>query len=125
MSKILLVGLGGFLGAISRYGLGQLIRSYFPHPFPIATLAINFLGCVGIGLLIESFRNHPLFPSLNLLIAIGFLGAFTTFSTFSFETLELVKRDQFQFAVLNVVASVVLCLAGAMAGEWLGRSLRA
>lgn len=121
MSTILLVGTGGFLGAICRYGLAHFIRSYFPHSFPVATLVINVLGCVGIGFFFESFREHPLLSPLSLFVVIGFLGAFTTFSTFSFETVELVKGNQLAFALLNVFGSVLLCLAGVLAGEWLAR----
>ena len=124
MYKILLVGFGGFLGAVSRFGLAHLIRQYFAHPFPLATFTVNFLGCLGIGLLFEIFKNHELFPTLALFIVVGFLGSFTTFSTFSFETVELARRQYLLLASANIIGSVVLCLSGVLVGEWIGRLLR-
>ena len=124
MSKILLVGIGGFLGAVFRFGISTGIRSYFMHPFPLATLFVNFLGCLGIGLLFELFRNHSLLPTLSLLVAVGFLGSFTTFSAFSFETMDLVKRGNHQLASLYVLASLLFCFVGVVGGELLGKELR-
>ena len=121
MTNFLLVGFGGFLGAISRYGIGRIVGQYVPNPFPIATLLINFLGCLSIGYLHEAFKNHELFPWISVFASIGFLGAFTTFSAFSFETLELIKRGQIPYASLNVVGTVILCLAGVVVGERLGK----
>jgi len=124
MVKVFLIGVGGFLGAISRFSLSHLVGAVFAHPFPAATLAINFLGSVGIGVLFEAFKNHHWLPTLSHFIGIGFLGSFTTFSTFSFETVDLIKRTEYQLASMNVVASVLLCVAGVIFGEWLGRYFR-
>jgi CrcB protein len=124
MGKIILIGAGGFLGAVSRYGISQLVRLVVPHPFPIATLTINVLGSIGIGLLFEIFRNHHLLPTMTLFVGIGFLGSFTTFSAFSFETIDLFKRSEFHLALFNVVGNVLFCLGGVLLGEWLGRSLK-
>lgn len=124
MGKIILIGAGGFLGAVSRYGISQLVRLVVPHPFPIATLTINVLGSIGIGLLFDIFRNHHLLPTMTLFVGIGFLGSFTTFSAFSFETIDLFKRSEFHLALFNVVGNVLFCLGGVLLGEWLGRSLK-
>jgi len=123
MAKIFLVGLGGFLGAVSRFGLNHLIRQVIPHPFPIATLTINVLGSIGIGLLLEGFRNHRLLPAVTIFLGMGFLGSFTTFSAFSYETVDLFKREELQLATTYMLGSVVLCLAGVLLGEWLGKYL--
>ena len=120
MSTIFIVGIGGFIGAVCRFGLANFVRSHFSHSFPFATLVINFLGCAGIGLFFELFKEHQLFSALSLFVVVGFLGAFTTFSTFSWETVELVRGNQLHLAVLNVAGSVALCLVGVLFGEWLG-----
>ncbi len=124
MYEILLVGVGGFLGAISRLGMSYLIRQYSQHPFPLATLIINILGSVAIGLFFEFFKHHPLLPTLTLFLVIGFLGSFTTFSAFSFETVELLRKDELYLASLNVAGNLILCIVGVGLGDWLGRILK-
>lgn len=113
-----------FFGAILRFTLAYLVSGYIAHPFPIATLIINFLGSVAIGLVFEFFRGHHLLPMLSIFLGVGFLGSFTTFSTFSFETIDLIKRSHYQFAVLNILASILLCGVGVLVGEWIGRCCR-
>lgn len=124
MNKIILVGIGGFLGSISRFGISYLIQRYVVHPFPLATLLVNALGSVSIGLLFEFFKNHHLLPTITLFCAIGFLGSFTTFSTFSFETVELFRRNELYLASLNVMGNLVLCLSGVVLGSWMGSCLK-
>jgi CrcB protein len=116
---------GGFFGAASRFGINQLTQRYLIHPFPVATLIVNVVGSFLIGFLYEYFRDHPSLPYVTLFLVVGFLGAFTTFSAFSFETIGLVKRGELQLASLNTVGNVALCLIGVIAGEWLAKLLSA
>jgi len=117
MQSILLVGVGGFFGALARFGVARLIHEWITHPFPVATLTINFLGSFALGCVYEFVGDDPRLAPLGLLLGIGFLGAFTTFSTFSFETLGLIKKGTWGLAALNILGSVLLCLIGVYFGE--------
>lgn len=96
MSKILLVGAGGFVGAVLRYTVSAWVQTASKSVrFPYGTLAVNLLGCLVIGLLSQLAEDRNLFTSeMRLLIFIGILGAFTTFSTFSNETIDLLHWSQ-------------------------------
>ena len=120
----LLVGLGGFLGSTLRYGAGGLAERLTPHgaPFPVGTLAVNALGSLLIGVLGALAESRGLFgPSTRLAIFIGLLGGFTTFSSFSFETLQLVRAGQWVLAGANVGAQLLLGLGAVWLGWLLGR----
>jgi fluoride exporter len=117
--KILLVGIGGFLGSILRYLLGgyaqQLSRSV---SFPYGTLAVNLLGCFVIGLLAELAEARGVFSAESrALVFVGLLGGFTTFSAFGNETMNLLRDGETLPALANVAAHVVIGLAAV----WLGR----
>lgn len=116
--KILLVGTGGFFGAVSRYVVSGWVHNIFNKPvFPYGTLAVNILGCFLIGLLNGIFETREIFnPELRLLIFIGFLGGFTTFSTFGYELFSFLRDSQFLSTAINLVLSIVL---GVFA-VWLG-----
>lgn len=120
----LIIGLGGFLGANARYLLGGWIAERYGTSFPYGTLIINVSGSFAIGfflgLISERFIVHP---NWRLFFAIGFLGAYTTFSTFSFETLSLLQQRAFLLAVANMVGSVVLGQIAVLAGVILARLL--
>jgi CrcB protein len=117
MQTFLCVGAGGFLGAVSRYGLSQWLRSSVEGGYPLGTLAVNVLGCFGIGALLGLSQHHPgLSENARLFLVVGLLGSFTTFSTFGHETLRLFGEDQLGRALLNVGLNLVLGL-GAV---WLG-----
>lgn len=124
MYNVLLVGVGGFLGAISRFGISQVIRSYINHPFPIPTLMVNLSGCFAIGMLFEFLKGHHLLPAATLFMAVGFLGSFTTFSAFGFETIELMRNNEICMAMFNVVGSLMLCLGAVVLGGWVGTYFR-
>ena len=111
----LLVGVGAFFGGVSRYGLGQLISK---SEFPWATLLINISGSFLLGLVAAVWgKDHP----LRLLLGVGFLGGYTTFSTFSLEVLEQLRSDQPAAAVTNiaiqVIGGVVFCALGYALGS--------
>lgn len=118
MKNIILVGLGGFIGAASRYKMGLIIvHLALVEKFPLSTCIINILGCFLIGL-ISGFveKTQLITPEVRLLLMTGVLGGFTTFSTFGLETFSLIRRNNFQFAFLYVGVSVG---AGIFA-VWLG-----
>ncbi len=114
--QILLVGLGGFLGAIARFGLSTLVHKHFHHLFPLGTLIVNILGCFAIGLLVGLIETRE---HLKLFLLTGLLGAFTTFSTFGNETFSLLRDNRLLLAIANVALSVILGLSAL----WLGRVL--
>ena len=102
----LLVGLGGFAGACARWGLGSaILRGAERVGFPYPTFVVNMLGCLAIGIAFELFdTNAP----MRLLVVVGFLGGFTTFSTFGLETLDLLRTGAVLTAALYVGLSATL-----------------
>ena len=106
-----------------RYGISSGIYSWFGRSFPYGTLVVNVMGSFAIGifsiLLIEKFNvSHE----LRLALVVGVLGALTTFSTFSWDTLDLMQQGLMQRAFLNVLLNVVMCIAAAWLGAQLARS---
>ena len=123
MGNTLLVGVGGFLGAVARYLLGGLVYRYLPATFPYATAIINVTGCFAIGLLAALVEERQLLgPGVRLFWMIGFLGGYTTFSTFGYESMALMREGSHGAALLNVFGQVVLGLlavwVGAVVGRW-------
>jgi CrcB protein len=121
---ILCVGAGGFLGAITRYLLSMFIDGRVATSFPVATLVINVTGSFVLGTLagaLEFATSVP--PEVRLTLGVGFLGAYTTFSTFSYETLRLVEAGEAPLAIAYVAASVTAGFAAALLGLALGRSM--
>lgn len=111
--KYLIVFLGAGFGGGFRYWLSSLIQEQFPPYFPFGTLAVNLIGSLILGLMIFGLDEKELIaPSLKLFIGIGFCGGFTTFSTFSFETFNLLKDAQFVMAGINILAGVILTILG-------------
>lgn len=122
MDRYIMVMLGGATGSLTRYVLGTAIMTRLGPRFPMGTFVINITGSFLIGLLMtllsERFEPHPYW---RLLLVVGFLGGYTTFSSFEWETLNLVKDGGRWLGVLNVVGSVLL---GYIA-VWLGSILAA
>ena len=118
------VGIAGFFGAIARYSLGGFISEHIAGAFPWETLVINVSGCFALGfifaLLTERFLPHP---TLRIALTVGFIGAYTTFSTFAFETMRLAEDGAVLLATVNVLASVGAGLLAVYAGTWAGRAL--
>jgi fluoride exporter len=118
----LLIGMGGFLGCNARYLLGGWIADRYGTSFPYGTMVINVSGSFAIGfflvLISERFIVHP---NWRLFVAIGFLGGYTTFSTFSFETFALIQQRSFFLALANMVGSVVLGQLAVLVGMILAR----
>ena len=118
MYPFLLVGAGGALGAMSRYGVSVLIGRLWPMSFPLATLLINIIGSVAMGLFVGLMARFlpPWQNEARLFVAVGILGGFTTFSSFSLDTIVLIERGQLLQAGAYVLLSVVLCLVGLYLG---------
>lgn len=113
------VGFGGFLGASLRY-LAGLIP--YAGQFPLLTLLINFIGCIILSAVMElSHRTGYISPRSLLFLKVGVCGGFTTFSTFSFETMQLLETGHVHMGIAYSIISVALCLAGIMAGKYLVR----
>ncbi len=117
MKSIVFVGIGGATGSVMRYLLGMVGGHYFKGVFPVATFAINFIGCVLIGMLLGYFGKHEgLNPQLKLLLITGFCGGFTTFSTFAAENVQLMENGNYGMLMANMLGSVVLGMGGVILG---------
>ncbi len=112
----LLIALGGAAGSLFRYLVGGAVQRMSDSGFPVGTMVVNISGCFIIGVLVRQFLNMQLSPELRALLIVGFCGGFTTFSTFSAETLGLIEGGEYSRAAGYVVLSVTLCLAATLAG---------
>ena len=119
-----LIGSGGFVGAICRYGVAAASKQLWETSFPVGTLIANVIGCFLIGLLIGSGQDESN-RNLKLLFGVGFLGALTTFSTFGAETVSHANEQSYGIAAGNIVMNLVVGLAAVMAGLWLGKKFAA
>ena len=122
LAGIALVGLGGAAGSIARYLLGGWVTAAAAsQAFPFGTFFVNLAGCLAVGLLAGLVERHPgwLAPDLRLLLFVGVLGGFTTFSAFGLDTLQLLRRGEWLLATGYVGGSVLLGLAAV----WLGLRL--
>ncbi|TDJ68209.1 MAG: fluoride efflux transporter CrcB [Planctomycetota bacterium] len=117
MLNLLIVGLGGFLGAIARFGVSSFLAARPGPGFPFGTLLVNVLGCLAIGALMALLELEALSANLRLFLAVGLLGSFTTFSTFGYETIELLRDGAYQPALWNVAGSLVLGLCAVLLGR--------
>mgnify|MGYP000344217302 FL=1 len=119
MKHVLIVAVAGALGALSRYGLLQLVGSRF---FPWGTFAINVIGSCLMGLAYVIIVEKTLVsPDMKPLFMVGFLGAFTTFSAFSFEAWLLMERGELLHAVSYIALTVLLCIAALAFGVFVAR----
>ncbi|ETN92354.1 camphor resistance protein CrcB [Gammaproteobacteria bacterium MOLA455] len=118
------VAVGGALGAMARYGVSTWVVQLSNHRFPYATLTVNVLGSFVMGILFVLIVERSALPTeMRDLWMIGFLGAFTTFSTFSLDALSLWQNGHLFMALLYVLATVVLCLLAIGSSIWLTRLL--
>ncbi len=121
MRQYLAVALGGALGALARYALGNIFLLKIQSNFPYGTFFINVSGSFAIGLFLALVDQIKLEPVWRLTIATGFLGAYTTFSTFEFELLKLLERKFYASALLYVAGSLIVGFLGVYSGSVLVR----
>lgn len=121
-SQLLWVGIGGSLGAVARVLVGTMVAGRFGVFLPFGTFVVNVSGCFLLGLVVGAIEAQAIHPGVRPALAIGFLGAYTTFSTFGLETVTLLEEGNVLFAVAYVSASVLVGLATVALGLWTGRS---
>jgi CrcB protein len=115
------VGLGGFLGANARYLLGGFISQRWGTVFPLGTFVINVTGSFILGFFLAYAQDRPwLEPSARLTFAVGFVGAYTTFSTFEYETMRLIQQREIMLAMWNIFGSLLTGMVGVFGGYALG-----
>jgi len=121
MQMLLAVGMGGALGAISRYWLAGILNTK-AEKLPLGTLSCNVIGSLVMGILfVLIMEKAKLSPELRPMLMVGFLGAFTTFSSFSLETVVLLQEGHTMSAVIYVLLSVILCIIALSVGIWFTR----
>lgn len=119
MTKLLLVGAGGFLGSIARALLSNLVQQSSQSDFPLGTLAVNVIGCFVIGALSQLGEARDIFSSeTRSFIFVGILGGFTTYSSFGNETINLWRSGSLWFAFINIAAQLLLGLGAVLGGRW-------
>ena len=120
MTKVLVVAIGGSMGAVARYLVSSWAAERFGSNFPYGTLIVNIVGCFIIGAFMVLVTERVIAnPYWRLLVAVGFIGGLTTFSSFGYETLKLVEDAQLQWALYNMVANVIF----GFGATWLGMTL--
>jgi len=116
------VAIGGALGALARYGISTWVFAISSHKFAYATLAVNVLGSFLMGILFVLVIEKAALPAeMRSLLMVGFLGAFTTFSTFSLDALGLWQNGHLFMALIYILATVILCLIAISSSVWLTR----
>jgi len=124
MREMLYLAIAGALGALSRYGLSGLSYRVLGDRFAWGTLVVNVLGSFLIGLIAHvGLSTDVLPPAYRTAVTVGFLGALTTFSTFSYETMGYLEDGDWRAALLNIGANVIVCLLAVAVGMALGRFL--
>lgn len=122
--NLILVGVGGFLGSVFRYLVTILLARQFTTSFPLGTLTVNIVGCFLIGVLFAlSEKGNLLTPEWRIFLTTGFCGGFTTFSTFSYESIKLLQDGEILYLSLNVIVSVVIGFASTYLGMLFIRSI--
>jgi CrcB protein len=124
MDKVLWISIGAVLGANLRYWVGDWAAQRFGSGFPYGTLLINLTGSFLLGLIVSmSMENFIIDPRLRLLLTIGFLGSYTTFSTYAYESIALISLGQWGLGLFNLLGSSLLGALFAILGIWLGKIL--
>lgn len=124
MQKYLLIAVGGALGSIARYWVGSTIAGRMGSKFPYGTFVINLTACVIIGFSLTYLGKHiELSPAWRFLVPIGFIGAYSTFSTYEWETLSTLRSGAFALAALYAVGSLIAGLAAVWCGAMLAETI--
>lgn len=123
MKIILIIGIGSFLGGIARYLLTVFIQNKFFSTFPYGTLVVNIIGCFAIGIVYSLSEKATINHELKMFATTGILGGFTTFSSFSYESVSLFRDGRYEQAFIYTAASIVLGLGATFAGFILTKSV--
>jgi len=122
--QVLLIGLGGAIGTLVRYGVGLWAAKALGTGFPYATLIVNIAGCFFITLVAHTALVTTLIsPTMRLTLMTGFMGGLTTYSSFDFETTNLLRQGSWWLAGVNVAVTLVLCFAAGLAGLGLAKKM--
>ena len=121
--KMLVLAAGGSLGTVIRFLVFTFFEKNYQSDFPWATFTVNTLGSFLIGFLWGYFSNHYLSPGLRMLIFVGFLGSFTTFSTFAFDNFSLLRDGEFRFMVIYLFMTNILGIGLAIGGYFLSKQI--
>jgi CrcB protein len=122
LREFLFLALAGALGTLGRYGLSGLAQRIAGNYFPFGTLAVNIIGSILVGFIMQIGLNTDVIPrSLRVVITVGFLGAFTTFSTFAYETTKYLEDGAWLSGLLNISANVVIGIIAILIGMLVGR----
>ena len=124
MKALVFIAVGGAFGAVLRYGTSLGVYSLLGRGFPYGTLFVNVSGSLLMGVLgVLLLERYDIDPEWRAAVLIGVLGSFTTFSTFSIETLNLLEQGDIMRAMMNIILSVLLCLAAVWLGVIIGRQI--
>ncbi|WP_353312942.1 fluoride efflux transporter CrcB [Candidatus Albibeggiatoa sp. nov. NOAA] len=123
MLQVAVIALGGALGALMRFWVSTGFYTILGRDFPYGTLAVNLIGSLLMGFLSIWMLDKAVAPEWKMAVLVGFLGAFTTFSTFSLDTLYLIETEAYFKALLNVLSNVILCVFAVWVGMLLARQL--
>jgi len=116
MQNIVVIALGGMIGAVSRYVVVLFFQQFFNIVFPWGTLIVNISGAFLIGVFVEMFSAVLVSPAWRLFILVGCIGSYTTFSTYSIETVNLIRDGEWQFAIYNILLNNILCISAVVLG---------
>lgn len=123
MLRFFVIAIGGAIGTLLRYIVGGLDYRFSNGVFPISTFVVNVTGSLVIGFLWGAFDRFTVSSNVRLFIFIGILGGYTTFSTFSLETFNLMRDGEYRIAIVNVIFSVVLSIGAVFAGYLASKTL--
>jgi len=125
VKQLVFIAIAGALGTLSRYGLSEMTHNWLGRNFPWGTLVINIAGCFVIGFLMTFFAGTSFFSKeVQLAVTVGFLGAFTTFSTFGYDSFKFFHNGSWEMGMLNIIANVVIGLLAVMGGMGIARLVR-
>jgi CrcB protein len=126
LREILALALAGAAGSVSRFALSRFTNRILGDKLPYGTLLVNFIGSLLLGVIMGLALNSTIIPRVwRVPLTVGFFGAFTTFSTFSFETITLLEKGAWSSAIINIALNLLLCLTAAWLGLAIGRTVSA